>query len=200
MRDGGSSNEDAHWISRQDGRVAGLCDGAGNAQLCGGRVVRLFGDLVKSGTLELDRFPSWSGWLRTVDASMSGGAQTTFVGVAAVDGRLVGAYAGDSRAYLVNEHGCRILTEEPCRRLGSGEAEPHPIHARLATRDVVLLMSDGAWTPLQPLAIQRAVMGLTLRHLSDVPSALLALAGARGHADDMTVVAMRVVGMGASTA
>jgi serine/threonine protein phosphatase PrpC len=195
-KDGGAPNEDAYWISRQDGRIAAICDGAGQAQLCGGRTVRLFGELVQTGTLELDRFPSWSRWLKSVDASMAGAAQTTFVGVAAVDGRLVGAYAGDSRAYLVNEHGCRILTEEPSRRLGSGEAEPHPIHERLAARDVVLLMSDGAWTPLQPAAIHRVVMGLTTRHLSDVPAALLDLAGSRGRADDMTVVAMRVVTIG----
>jgi serine/threonine protein phosphatase PrpC len=131
---------------------------------------------------------------------MAGGAQTTFLGVAAVDGRLVGAYAGDSRVYLVNEHGCRILTEEACRRLGSGEAEPQPIHQRLATRDVVLLMSDGAWTPLQLPAIQRVVMNLTTRHLSDVPVALLDLAGSKGRADDMTVVAMRIVSTGAKAA
>lgn len=194
-KDGGAANEDAYWISRQDGRIAALCDGAGQAQLCGGRTIRLFGESAQTGTLELERFPSWSRWLKSMDASMAGGAQTTFVGIAAVEGRLVGAYAGDSRAYLVNEHGCRILTEEPCRRLGSGEAAPQPIHERLTARDVVLLMSDGAWTPLQPPAILRVVMGLTTRHLFDVPPALLDLAGAKGRIDDMTVVAMRVLGV-----
>jgi serine/threonine protein phosphatase PrpC len=193
IRDGGKSNEDAFWIARQDGRIAALCDGAGNAQLCGGRTVRMFGELVQSGTLEIDRFPAWARWLGSMDASMAGGAQTTFVGVAATEGRIVGACCGDSRAYLINEHGCRILTEEGGRRLGSGAAEPRPIHERLAARDVVLLMSDGAWTPLQPPAIQRVVMGLTTRHLSDVPPALLDLAGAKGRADDMTVVAIRVL-------
>lgn len=192
-RDGGTSNEDAYWISREDGRIAALCDGAGHAQLCGGRTVRTFGELVQSGTLEIDRFPAWARWLKSMDASMAGGAQTTFVGVAATGGRVVGACSGDSRAYLINEHGCRILTEGGGRRLGSGEAEPRPIHERLAARDIVLLMSDGAWTPLQPTAIQRVVMGLTMRHLSDVPPALLDLAGAKGRADDMTVVAMRVL-------
>jgi serine/threonine protein phosphatase PrpC len=192
-REGGTANEDAWWASRLDGRIAALCDGAGHAQLCGGRTVRMFGELVQSGTLEIDRFPAWARWLKSVDASMAGGAQTTFVGVAAVTGRIVGACCGDSRAYLINEHGCRLLSEEGGRRLGSGEAEPRPIHERLAARDVVLLMSDGAWTPLQPPAMQRIVMGLTTRHLSDVPPALLDVAGAKGRADDMTVVAMRVV-------
>jgi serine/threonine protein phosphatase PrpC len=193
MRDGGASNEDAFWISRQDGRIAALCDGAGHAQLCGGRTVRLFGELVQSGTLEIDRFPAWARWLKSVDASMAGGAQTTFVGVAAMGGRILGACSGDSRAYLINEHGCRLLTEESSRRLGSGDAEPTPIHEQLVARDVILLMSDGAWTPLQPPVMQRVVMGLTTRHLSDVPPALLDVAGAKGRADDMTVVAIRVV-------
>ena len=67
------------------------------------------------------------------------GATLTAVFVRA--GRAYIAEVGDSRAYLVNEHGCRILTEEPCRRLGSGEAAPQPIHERLTARDVVLLMS-----------------------------------------------------------
>jgi serine/threonine protein phosphatase PrpC len=193
VKDGGAANEDAYWIARQDSRVAALCDGAGNAQLCGGRTVRLFGEMVQSGTLEVERFPAWTGWLKSVDASLAGGAQTTFVGVAALEDRIVGAYSGDSRAYLVNEHGCRVLTEQACRRLGSGEAEPRPIHERVGQRDVILLMTDGAWTPLQPPAIQRVVMGLTTHHLCDVPPALLDLAGARGRPDDMTVVAMRVV-------
>jgi serine/threonine protein phosphatase PrpC len=193
MRDGGTSNEDAYWMSRQDGRIAVLCDGAGHAQLCAARTVRMFSEVAQSGTLEIDRFPAWARWLKSMDASMAGGAQTTFVGVAAMDGRVVGACSGDSRAYLINEHGCRLLTDEAGRRLGSGDAEPRPIHDRLAARDVILLMSDGAWTPLQPPVIQRAVMGLTTRHLSDVPPALLDLAGAKGRIDDMTVVAMRVV-------
>ena len=195
-KDGGSANEDAFWISRQDGKVAALCDGAGNALQCAGRVARLFGERVTSGTLDVARFPAWTGWLTSLDASMAGGAQTTFVGVAALEDRIVGAYAGDSRACLVNEHGCRILTEDPCPRIGSGTVEPRPIHERVVHRDVILLMSDGAWTPLQPHAIHRIVMGLTTRHLSDVPPALLDLGGAKGRIDDMTVVAMRIVSTG----
>jgi serine/threonine protein phosphatase PrpC len=200
MRDGASANEDAYWVSREDGRVAALCDGAGHAQLCGARTLRLFAEQVHSGTLDLDRFPAWTRWVKSIDASLAGGVQTTFVGVAAIDGRLVGACSGDSRAYLVNEHGCRILTETASRRLGSGNADPQPVHERLSARDVVLLMSDGAWTPLSPLIIHRVVMGLTTRHLSDVPPTLLDVAGAKGRADDMTIVAMRIVSVGNAAA
>ena len=83
-----------------------------------------------------------------MDAALLGGPQTTFVGVGVVEDQLFGAYAGDSRAYLVGEHGCQVLTEASSPRLGSGRVEPQPIHTRLAPRDVVVLMSDGAWTPL----------------------------------------------------
>jgi serine/threonine protein phosphatase PrpC len=111
-KDGGAPNEDAYWISRHDGRVAAVCDGAGHAQTCGARTVRLFGEMVRSGTLDVERFPAWSSWLTSIDASLAGGAQTTFVGVAVLRDRIVGAWCGDSRAMLVNEHGCRILTED----------------------------------------------------------------------------------------
>jgi hypothetical protein len=90
-----------------------------------------------------------------------------------------------------NEHGCRLLTDRPSRRLGSGEAEPVPIHERLAARDVVLLMSDGASTPLAFPLIQRTVMAKAMQHFSDLPVAFIDLAGKQGRLDDMTVVAMR---------
>ena len=191
-RDGSTANEDAFWIWRPSSTVAALCDGAGHAQRCATRVLRAFSQQIDGGLLQVARFPAWSGWLRSTDAAMAGGPQSTFVGVAVADGRLLGAYAGDSRAYLVNEHGCRILTEAPARRLGSGAAEPQPIHEPLAPGDTVLLMSDGAWTPLAPAAIHRAVMAARLRAFVDLPVNLIDLAGKHGYADDMTVLALRL--------
>jgi serine/threonine protein phosphatase PrpC len=191
-RDGSTSNEDAFWIWRPSSTVAALCDGAGNAQLCASQVLRMFTQQIEGGMLQVDRFPAWSRWLRSTDSAMAGGAQSTFVGLAVTEGRLLGAYAGDSRAYLVNEHGCRLLTEAPCKRLGSGDAEPHPIHEPLAAQDTVLLMSDGAWTPLAPIIIHRAVMAARMREFVDLPVTLIDLAGKHGRADDMTVVALRV--------
>ncbi|HEY8549639.1 MAG TPA: SpoIIE family protein phosphatase [Vicinamibacterales bacterium] len=190
-RDGAHANEDAFWISRPDSTLAAVCDGAGPAQRCAGRVVQLFARQTALRALDLERFPSWTTWLKTIDASLEGGPQTTFVGVAAIEDRLVGACVGDSRACLVNEDGCRPLTDERSPRLGSGEAEPTPIHERLRAHDVVLLMSDGAWKPLSITEIHRLVMTWTLQHLADLPAALLDLASRHGRADDMTVVALR---------
>lgn len=188
-QDGRQQNEDAFWISRSSGAVAAVCDGAGHAQTCAASVLRLFARHVETGTLQVDRFPAWSSWLKTMDASLLGGPQTTFVGVALVDDGLFGASAGDSRAYLVGEDGVRILTDTG-PRLGSGRAEPTPIHVRLAPRDVVLLMSDGAWTPLSIPMVQRCVAANAMTHPSDLPSSLIDLASAHGRADDMTVVSL----------
>ena len=192
-RDGqqASANEDAFWILRPDSNVAVLCDGAGHAQRCAAKVVQLFGRQIQSGAFEVERFPAWASWLKSTDAMLAGGPQTTFVGVAAVNDRLVGAYAGDSRAYVINEHGCRLVTESPCRRLGSGEAEPTPIYEPIAPRDIVLLMSDGAWTPLSLPMLHRIVVTKGTQHLSEVPPALIDQAGRNGRLDDMTVIAMR---------
>ena len=122
---------------------------------------------------------------------MAGGMQSTFIGLAVVEDRVMGAYAGDSRAYLVNEHGCRVLTEHVGRRLGSGEADAHPIHEPLDAHDTILLMSDGAWTPMPTTILHRAVMAARLTDFADLPATLIDLAGKHGRADDMTVVALR---------
>ena len=51
---------------------------------------------------------TWMSWVRLMDSQRPGGTQSTFVGVAVPDekARLVeGAYAGNSRAYVVGERG-----------------------------------------------------------------------------------------------
>ena len=194
MQDGNTTNEDAFWIRRPEGDAAVVCDGAGRAQRCAASVVNLFSRHLTSGAMDVDRIPSWRSWLKTMDATLLGGPQTTFVGFAVREGQIYGACAGDSRAYLVGEAGVRILTEDSSPRLGSGRVEPTAIHVRLAPRDVVLLMSDGAWTPLSMAAIQRCVAGCAIKHPSDLPPALLDLAGAKGRGDDMTVVTLTTRG------
>ena len=189
-QDGDAANEDAFWVQRPGGTAAVVCDGAGHAQQCAAKVVELFSRHLASGALDVRRFPAWSSWLTTVDASLVGGPQTTFIGVALVDDQIFGACAGDSRAYLVAEEGTRILTELSSLRLGSGEVAPQPIHVPLGPHDVLVLMTDGAWKPLSSSAIERCVRGHATKHFADLPPALLDLAGARGRPDDMTVVTM----------
>jgi hypothetical protein len=195
-QDGRSTNEDAFLIGRATPPYAVLCDGAGNAQQAAKRVLTLFDKLFRDAPPEEvggDRV--WSGWVKLLDSSLLGGTQSTFVGVAVVDGVAVGASAGDSRAYLIDRDGeCRILTEAAAKyRLGSGEARAFPIRQPLRTGDTLLLLTDGAWTPLGPYLLKKAVLGTVLRSFPDVPDAILNAAGRTGRPDDMTAIALRVV-------
>ena len=158
--------------------------------------MRAFGEPWILRTLDIDRLPAWARWPKSMDASMAGGAQTTFIGVVAHrEAATPRPAAAISWAIPVDEYfGRRILTEQGGRRLGSGEAEPRPIDERRAACDVVLQTSDGAWTLLQLIAGQRVVMALmSATGPMRRAAALLDLAGAKGRADDMTVVAMRVL-------
>ncbi len=107
---------------------------------------------------------------------------------------LAGTCVGDSRAYLINREGqCRIVTDAAAKhRLGSGQAQPFPVRLTLGAGDILLLLSDGAWAPLNLYALQRTVMSAVVRHFADVPAAILDAAGRTGRADDMTAVAMRL--------
>jgi selenophosphate synthetase-related protein len=62
----------------------------------------------------------------------------------------------------------------------------------MAPHDILLLVTDGAWTPLGPARLERAARKAALVHFSDVPPAILDAAGQRGRADEMTVVAVRL--------
>lgn len=196
-QDGRSANEDAFLIGRGSVPCAVLCDGAGNAQQAAKKVLTLFDHLFGEATPEQIGDPgTWEKWIRLLDSSLLGGAQSTFVGVAVAEGQAVGACAGDSRAYLLDRDGeCRILTEGAAKyRLGSGKATSFPIRRPLGHGDTLLLMSDGAWTPLGGVyLLKKAVLGAAGRHFSEMPQAILEAAGKTGRADDMTVVAVRCV-------
>ena len=194
-QDGNTSNEDAFIIGRGQIPFAALCDGSGRAQQAGRRALALFERLIGAATAEqIERFPTWDGWTRLLDSSLLGGAQSTFVAFAILDGRIVGACAGDSRLYLLpSEGGIQILTEEaPKLRLGSGEASPFAIHHRIQSGDILLLMSDGAWTPLNLGKLQALRAKSFNHHFSEFPMMILDEAGKNGNADDMTVIAFKV--------
>ena len=195
-QEGHAANEDAFLIGRGPIPCAALCDGAGNAQLAAKRVLALFEKLVGEATPTEVRNPAtWRNWITLLDSSLLGGAQSTFVGLAIVEGMAAGACAGDSRAYLVDgEGGCRILTDGAAKyRLGSGRAEAFPFQHEMRRGDTLLLMSDGAWAPLGgPYLLRKAVVGAATRHFSEVPGAVLDAASRAGRADDMTCVAVRL--------
>ena len=177
---------------------AAVSDGAGNAEQAARRVLKLFALWVREATLGEILLPkTWATWVRQLDSALLGGAESTFLAVAVVGEQVVGASAGDSQAYLLGaEGGLQFLTASADKaRLGSGTVKPFPIHATLQPRDILLLMTDGAWTPLSsPYLLEKAVRGAALQHFSDVPGAVLDAASRTGRWDDMTVVAVRRVG------
>ena len=192
---GRTQNEDAFLIGRGEPPSAALCDGAGNAERAAKRVLSLFEKLLSEATpTQLTEASTWAKWTKLLDSSLLGGAQSTFIGVAIVGSEAIGACVGDSRAYLLNRDGhCRIVTDGASKhRLGSGQAQPFPLRLTLSAGDILLLLSDGAWTPLNLYLLQKTVVSAALKHFSEVPQAILDAAGRAGRADDMTAVALRV--------
>jgi serine/threonine protein phosphatase PrpC len=109
---------------------------------------------------------------------------------------VIGVAVGDSRAYVVPLEGpVRLMTAEASKqRLGSGEIQPFVFREHLRPRDVLVLLSDGAWGPLGSSGIDRTVRSAFARHFSETPVAILDAASRHGRGDDMTAVALRVLG------
>ncbi len=172
-----------------------LYDGAGQAHQVARRALALLERLFKEADAEsVALFPTWVRWARTIDSALLGGAESTLVAVAILEDRIAGTCVGDSLAYLWSRNGTlRILSDGAAKhRLGSGRVEPFPIHVPLGRGDVLLLLSDGAWTPLSLHGIQRLVAGAALGGFAELPGRILHAAGRSGRADDMTAIACRV--------
>lgn len=193
---GKSQSEDAFVIGREPAPYAVLCDGAGNAERAAKRALKQFETFLKDSGVDQVRSPeNWSKWIRLLDSSLAGGAQSTFLAVVFFGAEYVGACAGDSRAYQFTRDGdLRILTDSASKqRLGSGAAQAFPLHGSLASGDMLLLLTDGAWTPLGLPLLKKAILSAVGKHFSEVPQAILDAAGRTGRADDMTAIAARVV-------
>lgn len=193
---GRTLNEDAFLIGRGERPFAALCDSAGNAEQAARRVLRLFERLLNESTPEqITAAETWTRWVKLLDSSLPGGAQSTFLAIALTATEAVGVAVGDSRAYLINREGqCRIVNEGASRQLlGSGQAHPYLIRLTLSAGDIVLLLSDGAWTPLNLHLLQKTVVSAALKRFSEVPAAVLDAAGPTGRADNMTAVAVRLL-------
>ena len=193
-QDGHAANEDAFLVRSGPPFVVALADGAGHAEQAARRALRQLDQLVgEAAGGAITTFAAWSGWLCALDAGMSAGAQSTLVALAVVEGRILGAAVGDSRAYLWTRDGeLRILTEgADKRRLGSGAVAPMPIHVPFGAGETLLLLSDGAWTPLPLARLRSLVARFALGELAELPEAILDEASRTGRADDMTVVAVR---------
>ena len=191
------ANEDAFIIEREPVPHAAVFDGVGNAELAAHHAAHFFKTIVRDQAARVADLKAWTGWVRLMDSQLMGGKQSTFVGVAVPDvdeGLIVGAYAGNSRAYIVGEDGVRLITAESSPwRLGSGRAQGKTFMLKLRAYDILLLMSDGAWGAYGgTYLLRKAVTSALARHFSEVPQGILDAASPAGEpADDMTVVALR---------
>jgi serine/threonine protein phosphatase PrpC len=189
-------NEDAFLIIRENFVIAAVCDGAGDAQRAAQKALRQFQLLVQAASPDQILNPDiWKGWCRILDSALLGPSESTFLAAAVFGSQALVTCVGDSRAYLIGaERGVKMLTNSSTKfRLGSGKVKPFFINLSLNLRDVLLLMTDGAWTPLSLFLLERIVRGAFSRHFSDLPGVILDAAGKTGRWDDMTVVALRVI-------
>lgn len=206
-QNGHSHNQDDFLIGRGVYPLAAIADGAGAAQLSARKALALFsklhGETEKTAPAKLLEADTWRSWIKLLDSSLLGAAQSTFcafnVGdVSDAEGKrrtvAVGACVGDSRLYLLDKQGkLTILTAEAKKaRLGSGQAEAFTFRVDpLKSGDIFMLLSDGAWTPLNMALLQRAVVTAALKHFAEVPVSILNAVGKNGFADDATAVVAR---------
>jgi serine/threonine protein phosphatase PrpC len=98
---------------------------------------------------------------------------------------------GDSRAYLVRDSQASILTEGAGKqKLGSGAIQPLIKQVNAKDRDLLLLMTDGAWTRFSLYTLTRTVGRYSV--LPELPTVILEQASKVGVWDDMTVVVVTV--------
>lgn len=160
-RQGKLANRDSFLISCGKLAWAALCDGTQDAHQAAKKVLAHFEKLLnEAAPQQLREHDTWLGWMKLLDSVLSGGAQSTFIGLALVDRIAVGTCVGDSRAYLINRQGeCRLLTEGSSNlRLGCGHPEALPIRQTLIPGGIVVLLSDGAWTRLGPQLLKNVVV------------------------------------------
>jgi serine/threonine protein phosphatase PrpC len=201
-------NEDSFLIGRGLYPLAAVADGAGAANLAARKALSLFsklhGDTEKTAPAKLLEADTWRSWVKILDSSLLGAAQSTFcafnVGdIQDAEGKrrtvAVGACVGDSRLYLLDRQGklTLVTAEAKKARLGSGQAEAFTFRVDpLKSGDILMLLSDGAWTPLNMALLQRAVVTAAVKHFAEVPVSILNAVGKHGFADDSTAVVTRV--------
>ena len=202
----GHQNEDHFFVSRNGFPTCAVADGAGAANQAAKRVLdmfaRLHAEMEQTSPTGLLKPEVWKGWMKVLDSALMGGPQSTFCAFT-IGGYMdseqkrhevaVGVCAGDTRFYLLNDNGelTNITASTRKMRLGSGSVDPVTFWVELHPGDLLLLLSDGAYTPMSLSELQRIAVKAKLIHLSEVPVAIIERAAKYGGlADDATVVAL----------
>jgi len=185
----GRPNEDCFFIGRIAGApLAAAFDGQGNAEGAARKAARQLDRLYTESQGRLD----WMKAARLLDSHLLGANKSTMVAASLAGDALSICAVGDSRAYLVRDGQANILTEGASKQqLGSGSVRPLTTQFGAQDRDVVLLMTDGAWIRFSLYQLSQTVMK-NLMSLPELPNSILKQVAKGGICDDMTVVAIVV--------
>ena len=195
----GRVDGDTFLVDCEETPLIALCDSIRHAGRPPRRTLELFRRLfAQAQPEEIGRFSTWAHWMGLLDFALLRRSQSAFVAVAAVGDRIIGAAVGSCRAYLFDGRGGTTALvgdrqQSPNRlRLGTGDAKVSPIELDLQPQDLLLLLSEAAWTPLRMSELRRAVAGAHLRHVAAASPAVLQAAASRSDSSrDMTVVALQ---------
>jgi serine/threonine protein phosphatase PrpC len=185
----GHANEDAFFIGRiPSAPLAAVFDGHGNAEGAAKKAARQLQRLYTSGGGQLD----WMKTAKLLDSHLIGANKSTMVAASISGDAMFICAAGDSRAYLIRNGQASILTEGAGKQqLGSGNISPLVKEFAVQDRDLLLLMTDGAWTRLSLYLLVQTVIK-NLANLPELPDSILKQAARGGICDDMTVAAILI--------
>jgi len=184
----GHPNEDAFFVGRLPGApLAAVFDGQGNAEGVAKKAARQLERLYTDSRGKLD----WMKTAKLLDSHLLGANKSTMV-TASLAGAVSICAVGDSRAYLIRSGQAIILTEGAGKQqLGSANISPLIKELAVQDRDLLLLMTDGAWTRFSLYLLAQTVMK-SLMNLPELPDSILRQASKGGICDDMTVVAILI--------
>jgi serine/threonine protein phosphatase PrpC len=185
----GRPNEDAFFIGRlPNAPLAAVFDGQGNAEGAAKKAARQLERLYMDGREQLD----WTKTAKLLDSHLMGANKSTMVGTSIAGDAAHICSVGNSRIYLARNGQVEILTEGADKRqLGAGNVAPFVREVAVQDRDVLLLMTDGAWTKFSPYLLSQVVMKNLMR-MPELPESILKQAGTGGICDDMTVSAVLI--------
>jgi serine/threonine protein phosphatase PrpC len=183
----GHPNEDSFFVGRLAAApLAAVFDGQGHAEGAAKKAARQLERLYTESGGRLD----WTRTAKLLDSHLLGANQSTIVAAILFDEVISICAVGDSRAYLVRDGQASILTEGARKqKLGSGAIQPLIMEFGAQDRDLILLMTDGAWTRFSLYQLAQTVMK-NLLSLAELPNSILKQASKGGICDDMTVAAI----------
>jgi tetratricopeptide (TPR) repeat protein len=186
------SSCDAFLVLREPALVVGVADGAGDAPTSARRALAQFQRMLAETQSRGRCSPEvWAGFIPVLDAHGQGEPETTFLAGGIFGCEVIGVWAGDSRAYVVPVQGpIELLTTGTGKaRLGSGQARAGTFSRTMHPGDLLLLMTDGAWTPFDNMkTLEALVRGHPATQRPSLAEAIVAAAEKAGHTDDKTVV------------